>query len=202
MHRQGRGNSVARGQSGTTRGQSGTTRGFSAFRGRGVNALGQSVPEEEIRRQEEAEAARVAAAEAEEAARVAAAEAEEAARVAAEEAEAARVAAEEARVAEINRLANFRQEFVPYEERKAKYFDDEKRKADYLEFISGRNYRNDEAALRYNHDRVLEDSLNEYKISDFEGGARKKKKYTQTRTRQKKQHRRRRRRHSTRKYKK
>ena len=184
MHRQGRGNSVARGQSGTTR-------GLSAFRGRGVNALGQSVPEEEIRRQEEAEAARVAAA-----------EAEEAARVAAEEAEAARVAAEEARVAEINRLANFRQEFVPYEERKAKYFDDEKRKADYLEFISGRNYRNDEAALRYNHDRVLEDSLNEYKISDFEGGARKKKKYTQTRTRQKKQHRRRRRRHSTRKYKK
>ena len=197
MHRQGRGNSVARGQSGTTRGQSGTTRGLSAFRGRGVNALGQSVPEEEIRRQEEAEAARVAAAEAEEAARVAAAEAE-ATRVAAEEAEAARLAAEAARYATFVAA----QDFVPYEERKAKYFDDEKRKADYLEFISGRNYRNDEAALRYNHDRVLEDSLNEYKISDFEGGARKKKKYTQTRTRQKKQHHRRRRRHSTRKYKK
>jgi hypothetical protein len=180
-----------RGQSGTTRGQSGTTRGsFSTVRGRGIQR-GRSIPEEELRRQEAAEAA--------EAARVAALE--EAAR-AAEAAEAARVAAEEARVAEINRLANFRQEFVPYEERKAKYFDDEKRKADYLEFISGRNYRNDEAALRYNHNRVLEDSLNEYKMSDFEGGARKKKKYTQTRTRQKKQHRHRRRRHSTRKYKK
>ena len=190
MYPRGRGQSgTTRGQSGPTRGQSGPTRGLSAFRGRAINARGQSVPEEEFRRQEAAEAARVAALE----------EAAEAARVAALE-EAARVAAEEARVAEINRLANFRQEFVPYEERKAKYFEDEKRKADHLEFLARLNSRNDEAALRYNHDRVLEDSLNEYKI-DFEGGARKKKKYTQTRTRQKKQHRRRRR-HSTRKYKK
>jgi len=148
------------------------------------------------------------AAAAEEAARVAAAE--EAARVAAAE-EAARVAAAEeaVRVAEEARYATFvpAQEFVPYEERKAKYFEDEKRKADHLEFLARLNSRNDEdeAALRYrnrNHDLELEDSLKNYNMDDFKGGARKKKKYTQTQTRQKKQHRRRRRRHSTRKHKK
>ena len=143
------------------------------------------------------------AAAAEEAARVAAAE--EAARVAAAE-EAARVAAAEeaARVAEAAKYATLvpAQEFVPYEERKADYFKRAKEEADSLEFISGRNYRNDEAALRYRNDVVLEDSLKKYDISDFQGGQRKKKKYTQTQTRQKKQHRRRRRRHSTRKHKK
>ena len=134
-----------------------------------------------------------------------AAAAEEAARVAAAE-EAARVAAAEeaARVAEAARYATLvpAQEFVPYEERKADYFKRAKEEADSLEFISGRNYRNDEAALRYRNDVVLEDSLKKYDISDFQGGQRKKKKYTQTQTRQKKQHRRRRRRHSTRKHKK
>ena len=134
-----------------------------------------------------------------------AAAAEEAARVAAAE-EAARVAAAEeaARVAEAARYATLvpAQEFVPYEERKADYFKRAKEEADSLEFISGRNFRNDEAALRYRNDVVLEDSLKNYNMDDFKGGARKKKKYTQTQTRQKKQHRRRRRRHSTRKHKK
>ena len=134
-----------------------------------------------------------------------AAAAEEAARVAAAE-EAARVAAAEeaARLAEVARYATLvpAQEFVPYEERKADYFKRAKEEADSLEFISGRNFRNDEAALRYRNDVVLEDSLKNYNMDDFQGGARKKKKYTQTQTRQKKQHRRRRRRHSTRKHKK
>ena len=134
-----------------------------------------------------------------------AAAAEEAARVAAAE-EAARVAAAEeaARVAEAARYATLvpAQEFVPYEERKADYFKRAKEEADSLEFIRGRNYRNDEAALRYRNDVVLEDSLKNYNMDDFQGGQRKKKKYTQTQTRQKKQHRRRRRRHSTRKHKK
>jgi hypothetical protein len=78
----------------------------------------------------------------------------------------------------------------------------EKEKADSLkfqaEFQARRNSRNDEAR----HNDLLEYSLNNYKMLDFEGGQRKKKKYKQTQTRQKKQHRRRRRRHSTRKYKK
>jgi hypothetical protein len=81
------------------------------------------------------------------------------------------------------------------------YENAEKEKADSLEFQARRNSRNDEARRKYHND-LLEDSLQNYDMSDFQGGKRKKKKYTQTRTRQKKQHRRRRRRHSTRKHKK
>ena len=81
------------------------------------------------------------------------------------------------------------------------YENAEKEKADSLEFQARRNYRNDEARRKYHND-LLEGSLQNYDMSDFQGGQRKKKKYTQTRTRQKKQHRRRNRRHSTRKYRK
>jgi hypothetical protein len=81
------------------------------------------------------------------------------------------------------------------------YENAEKEKADSLEFQARRNSRNDEARRKYHND-LLEGSLQNYDMSDFQGGQRKKKKYTQTRTRQKKQHRRRNRRHSTRKYRK
>ena len=120
---------------------------------------------------------------------------EEAARA---EAEAVRVAAEEAarvnREAFIARTAEakpFVPEAVQLEQQRNQYVMDEKEKVDSLEREARRRYKEEEALIN---------SLENYDMSDYDGGKRKKKKYTQKR--QKKQRRRRSRRHSTRKYKK
>jgi hypothetical protein len=68
---------------------------------------------------------------------------------------------------------------------------DEKEITDSLEREARRDYKEEEALIN---------SLENYDMSQYDGGKRKKKKYTQKR--QKKQRRRRSRRHSTRKYKK
>lgn len=69
------------------------------------------------------------------------------------------------------------------------YENAEKEKADSVEREARRHYKEEEA---------LENSLENYDMSDYDGGKRKKKKYTQRR--QKKQRRRSRHRRSTKKY--
>ena len=114
---------------------------------------------------------------------------QEAARIAAAE-EAARVN-REAFIARTAEAQPFVPEAVQLEQQRNQYVMDEKEKVDSLEREARRGYKEEEALIN---------SLENYDMSDYDGGKRKKKKYTQKR--QKKQRRHRSRRHSTRKYKK